>query len=171
MSLSKRNAKSIYNILPKICLINRQNTLKLLLLIGIILKNSLRDIPLRPSTTANSIIPRVQRRSTMSTNIIKLSKIPHAQRQLSLLSPNKSPCTQLEDIWNRLLLLLQYSILRTGGYLLAHLPGSSSQNQNLYWRSTYYLIRYQSKSSCLSINSDKENLVKFISWKKFIRVL
>ena len=147
MSLSKSNAKFIYNILPKICLINRQNTLKLLLLIGIILKNSLRDIPLRPSTTANSIIPRVQRRSTMSTNIIKLSKIPHAQRQLSLLSPNKSPCTQLEDIWNRLLLLLQSSILRTGGYLLAHLLGSSSQNQNLYWKSTYYLIKYQSKNS------------------------
>ena len=152
MSLSKSNAKFIYNILPKICLINRQNTLKLLLLIGIILKNSLRDIPLRPSTTANSIIPRVQRRSTMSTNIIKLSKIPHAQRQLSPLSPNKSPCTQLEDIWNRLLLRLQFSILRTGGYLLAHLLGSSNQNQNLYWRSTYYLIKYQSKNSCLSIN-------------------
>lgn len=152
MSWLKSNAKFIYNILPKICLINRQNTLKLLLLIAIILKNSLRDTPLRHSTTANSIIPRVQRRSTMSTNIIKLSKNPHAQRQLSLLSPNKSPCTLLEDIWNRLALRLQFSILRTGGYLLAHLLGSSNQNQNLYWRSTYYLIKYQSKSSCLSIS-------------------
>lgn len=152
MSLSKSNAKSIYNILPKICLINRQNTLKLLPLIDIILRNSLRDTPLRPSTTANSIMPPAQRRSTMSTNIIKLYKIPHAQQQLSLLSPNKSPCTQLEDIWNRLLLLLQSSILRIGGYLLAHLQGSSNRNQNPYWSNTYYLIRYQNKSSCLSIN-------------------
>lgn len=152
MSLSKSNAKFIYNILPKICLINRQNTLKLLLLIGIILRNSLRDTLLQPSIMANSIIPRVQRRSTMSTNIIKLYKIPHAQLQLNLLLLNKSQCTQLEDIWNRLLPLLRFSILQIGGYLLAHLQGSSNQNQNLSWRSTYYLTRYRSKSLCLSIN-------------------
>ena len=42
-------------------------------------------LSLLASIMVNSIIPQVQKRSTMSTNIIKLYKIPRAQRQLNLL--------------------------------------------------------------------------------------